>query len=222
MRERKLFALNIFILLGLMTFPLTQFAGCKLDSFDEYNILADPLCKAPCLLGITPGETNKERAIGNLTDYGIYPNCKITNETTNTTKVPMEEWQVRVKTQGIIICAGKDFSSLFIIYDSETKLVSQIVFELSRPIDLQDLIGIYGEPSTVEVFREPSYSSKAFALVYFDSILTELTLKGIDANNPKVDGKDLISSVAYVEEDFYYPEFMPQPWDGYGVHEIWD
>ncbi len=154
---RKIIAILFLI------FPIAITACVPKLDIEDGGIISDKSCGPPCFWSITPAISTKKQVFEMLQKKNILDKCHITDDVTNT----------EGKSNTTIDC-----DAFYISINNDTNLVMDISFTPSQTVTLQQIISIYGEPSSVTTSNEQPYASKpkmSMAL-YYDNLRMILNL----------------------------------------------
>jgi len=169
---------------------------------DDAGLLGTPSCIPPCFLGITPGATSEQQALGILEQEDIAARCE---------SFDMEgEGGLRG-----LICGD----NLVVSFGRFTDIVDVIGYYPSGPPALAEVITTYGEPSWVRVQQDgiPEVI-RSVAMLFFDGLNTRLTLPTIDGGSYHIGPSAPVENIVYFSTATYQQmtDTSVVSWNGYG------
>jgi len=184
--------------------------NASMPDIKDCGFLSGDPCEAPCFFGIIPKNTKETQAVQILKDYGLYENCYIyDNESESGLR-------------------GAVCSNVSIAYFRDTDLVGSIAFRPTQHLTVEMVIEKFGEPDAVSVvsarFNWEKQSKTSMALVY-NKINATINLGEQEENIFQLKPSTLIKSIGYSYHTFpllteYDSEVMFLSfWHGYGEYQ---
>jgi hypothetical protein len=176
------------------------------------GFLSGEPCRAPCFLGIIPNKTKESQAIQILKDYGLYKNCYIYDNESET------------GLRGAV-CSKTNVS---IVYFRGSDLVGSIGFRPTERLTVEMVIDKYGVPDAVSVasiwFNWERQPTTNMALVY-EEINATISLGKQEGNIFQVKPVSIIESIGYSDntfpsiEEYESGNRFLSSWHGYGEYQ---
>ncbi|HEY9488170.1 MAG TPA: hypothetical protein VIQ51_07560 [Chryseosolibacter sp.] len=190
---------------------LLSACGAKVEIKDGGLLSEQTACKAPCLLGITPGVTRESEVWKILDSYKLSTACEVWDHTYES------------GTRGIQCTWNREL--LTIGLRSQDDPIASIGFAPREPISISQVIEKYGEPSWVAIWDEgtPEYVEIGMA-VFYDEIATRLGFSSQEGWVYNVSPETRIVSVSYLGSQEYSDYINSiknslRGWKGYGNYE---
>ena len=190
---------------------LLSACGAKVEIKDGGLLSEQNVCKAPCLLGITPGITQESEVWKILDSHKLSNACEMWDHTDES------------GTRGIQCTWNRELLTIGLTAQDDP--IASIGFAPKEAIRISQVIEKYGEPSWVAIWDEgtPEYIEIGMA-VFYDEIATRLSFRSQEGWVYNVGPETRIVSVSYLGSQEYsgYVNSIKNSlrvWKGYGNYE---
>lgn len=169
------------------------------------GLFSEMPCIAPCFANITPGVTTEEETIAIIHQDPLhFQNCRIEDLS--------NQYSFRDKN---LYCYGLGMN-----ISRKTNIITSINFGPEEKITLLQLIGKYGEPTSIDVSPDGTPEDPAtYMIVFFDNNKLRVDLGPQEGTSYTIDPEEYLYSFTYYIGTNSGMDTYTQPWKGFETYE---